>query len=517
MFYSRIAIATCMEASAPRDGEECPCFNAKLRLFQNASAPSSSAEHPDSLTLKTILDQHVPIVNTKGRKIAVDDEFIVGQTIDERWVIISDVPHPRIQFVTTGKIIGQSVPVKVLRVQNSAPNLSSGFLKHGDALEIKDPFNLFADIELDATGWAYYVAESEDDTETESITEPTHEARYEIEECSLPINELEGTISSCLKFGDTEKTVTVTATAGSIRSAYNNVDEPPEMSGSGTITAKNYLNLDAINGSKVTIQRVTNLGPSEPEDYAVSGGSATSHEWEIIRVEKKIARWTDCNWTGSAWQQTGSVWDGFDPFAAGCPPSFTPLMTCLPDASTAGIACYNPTDHTYVVVSTASALLGPPAAHRVVQGAAGSGGGFTFDGCVDMHWKEMEIWGWSKDETMSGCAEYDEDKTASLGLSTTPVMQAYASLCGGTCTWTAVDDGVGGWEWQASGCTGSGCNCDNSVEPSTPASEGATYAGECQSPYGAGLCFSRVNVLSCYDPPTAATPTCVPVTECPEE
>ena len=342
MFYSRIAIATCIESSGPRDDDTCPCFNAKLRLFQNASAPSGTAEHPDSLTLKTIVDQHVPIVNIKGRKIAVDDEFIVGQTIDERWVIISDVPHPRIQFVTTGKIVGQSVAVKVLRVQNSAPDLSSGFLKHGDPLDVKDPFNLFADIEAGATGWAYYVAASEDDTETESITEPTHEARYEIEECSLPINELEGTISTCLKFTDPDKEVTVTATAGSIRSAYNNVDEPPEMSGSGTITAKNYLFLDAINGSKVTIQRVTNLGPSEPEDYAVSGGSATSHEWEIIRVEKKIARWTDCNWTGSAWEQTGSVWDGFDPFAAGCPPPFTPSMTCLPDATTAGIACYNP-------------------------------------------------------------------------------------------------------------------------------------------------------------------------------
>jgi hypothetical protein len=526
MFYARIAIATCMEASAPRDGEECPCFNAKLRLFQNASAPSSSAEHPDSLTLKTIVGQHVPIVNIKGRKIGVDEEFIVGQTIDERWVIISDVPHPRIQFVTTGKIIGQSVPVKVLRVQNSAPNLSSGFLKHGDTLEIKDPFNLFADIELDATGWAYYVAESEDDTETESTTEPTHEARYEIEECSLPINELKGTISTCLKFLNETKQVTVNVGPDSIRSAYNNVDVPPEASaGSSVIDAQNNFNLDAVADSNVIIQRITNLGPSEPEDYTVGGGSATSAEWQIIRVEQKIARWTDVRFTGGEWVQTGSVWDGFDPSAAGCPPEVIPTaMDCLPKEETLGIACYNPTTHKYVVVSTASALLGPPALHQVVQGTdSQSNQNISFDtsSCptINMNYKVMDLYGWSEDEAQDGCAEKDHSRYASLILAEETVMQTYLSTCTGACIFTATGVGTALARWVGSGCV-SGCACSygSSLPNVSTYSNGATIAGTCGNAVDgtAGLCFSTINVLACSSP-AAGTPVCIPVTDCPEE
>ena len=528
MFYSRIAIATCIEASAPRDGEECPCFNAKLRLFQNAPAPSGTDEHPDSLTLKTILSQHVPIVNTKGRKIAVDDEFIVGQTIDERWVIISDVSHPRIQFVTTGKIIGQSVAVKVLRVQNEAPDLVGGFLRHGDTIYVKDPFNLFADIEPKATGWAYYVAESEDDTETESITEPTHEARYEIEECSLPINELEGTISTCLKFLEETKQVTVNVGPDSIRSAYNNVDIPPEINAFPVeITAQNNFNLDAVADSNVIIQRITNLGPSEPEDYAVSGGSATSYEWQIIRVEKKIARWTDVQFTGGVWVQTGSVWDGFDPSVAGCPPDVIPTeMDCLPKEETLGIACYNPTTHKYVVVSTASALLGPPALHQVVQGTDSQGNqniSFDTSSCptISMNYKVMDLYGWSENEAQDGCAEEDQSRYANLVLTQETVMQAHLSTCTGACIFTATDVGTLTARWVGSGCDSSppcACSYGSSLPDVSGYTNGQTIAGTCGNPVDgtAGLCFSTITVLACPDP-AAGTPVCIPVTECPEE
>lgn len=524
MFYSRIAIATCIEASAPRDGEECPCFNAKLRLFQNAPAPSGTDEHPDSLTLKTILSQHVPIVNTKGRKIAVDDEFIVGQTIDERWVIISDVSHPRIQFVTTGKIIGQSVAVKVLRVQNEAPDLVGGFLRHGDTIYVKDPFNLFADIEPKATGWAYYVAESEDDTETESITEPTHEARYEIEECSLPINELEGTISTCLKFLEETKQVTVNVGPDSIRSAYNNVDIPPEINAFPVeVTAQNNFNLDAVADSNVIIQRITNLGPSEPEDYAVSGGSATSYEWQIIRVEKKIARWADVQFTGGVWVQTGNVWDGFDPNANGCPPEIIPEMNCLPKEETAGIACYNPTTHKYVVVSTASALLGPPGKKHVIQGTDSvSEDAFTFDGCIDMHWKEMDIYAWGEEEVdAASCAEKDKLRQTGLPLSHQEVMQTYLSTCTGACIFTATDVGTPTARWVGSGCDSSppcACSYGSSLPDVSGYTNGQTIAGTCGNPVDgtAGLCFSTITVLAC-EYPAAGTPVCIPVTDCPEE
>jgi hypothetical protein len=191
MFYARIAIAQCTEESDQRDGATCPVFKAKLLLFSNSSAPPSGQDFPDDLSISPIEDQIVPIVNTTGAKIGVNDEIIVGQTVDERWVIIDSPGPARIQFVTTGKMGSQQVSVKVLRVHGAAPDLSGGgFLKFGDTLTVTDPFNLWAEVEMNATGWAYYVAASTDDTETSEITEPTHPARYEIEECSLPIKEI---------------------------------------------------------------------------------------------------------------------------------------------------------------------------------------------------------------------------------------------------------------------------------------------------------------------------------------
>lgn len=529
MFYARIAIATCMEAADPRSGETCPLFNAKLRLFENASAPTPPAEHPDDLTLTTIDSQHVPVANTTEQAIAVGDEIMVGETIDERWVVVNGgAGAPRIQFVTTSKMASQQVAVKVLRVHGAAPDLSGGVLQFGSTLNVTDPFNLWAEVEPNATGWAYYVAASTDDTETTEVTEPTHPARYEIEECSLPIKEMEGTISSCLLKGNTATPTTIAVTVnfsgGDIRSSYPNVDTPPEASGSGTVTAHNNYFLDAVAGSKVWIRRTTNLKPSTPEDYALGSGSATTHEWEIVRVEKKIARWTECRWTGTEWQQTGSVWDGFDPFAAGCPPNFSAAsVTCLPKESTDGIACYNPESHLYVVVSTASALLGPPAKHQVLQGTDSQGNqniSFTTS-CptVTMNYQVMDLYGWSEDEAMDGCAEKNQARTADLTLATVNAMTA-PYLCAGTCTFTSTLVG-GVWTWVGSACS-TGCSCaygsGSLPDPSLPANQGTTVNGTCGNPIDGqgGLCFGTTQVLSCPSP-SAGPVVCIPVTDCPED
>ena len=528
MFYARIAIATCMEAADPRSGETCPLFNAKLRLFENASAPTPPAEHPDDLTLTTIDSQHVPVANTTEQAIAVGDEIMVGETIDERWVVVNGgAGAPRIQFVTTSKMASQQVAVKVLRVHGAAPDLSGGVLQFGSTLNVTDPFNLWAEVEPNATGWAYYVAQSADDTETTEVTEPTHPARYEIEECSLPIKDLEGTIASCLKKTDSSKAVTINFTGGDVRSSYPCVDEPPEASGSGSITADNTYNLDAVSGSKVFIRRKTNLKPSTPEDYSLGSGSATTASWEIIRVEKKIARWAQVRHESGQWEwSNGPTYDGFSPFGdGGCPPTVTGYSSdCLPVDGTIGIAFYNPEGHEYRVVSTDSALLGAPGKYSYVKGSDSPGNkALSFTNCTDptLSYTQSEIYGWGVNETKPNCIE-DEAVTSSLGFSQVPVMLgANPYYCTGTCTFAVISDGSGGVTLGdvVSGCS-EGCLCTTpTANPDlTGLNPGDVYTGHCSNQNNGSqvMCFGTVMVLQCGNT-VAGTPVCLPLTDCPEE
>jgi len=533
MFYARIAIATCMEAADPRSGETCPLFNAKLRLFENASAPTPPAEHPDDLTLATINSQHVPVANTTEQSIAVGDEIMVGETIDERWVVINGgAGAPRIQFVTTSKMTSQQVAVKVLRVHGAAPDLSGGVLQFGSTLNVTDPFNLWAEVEPNATGWAYYVAASSDDTETTEVTEPTHPARYEIEECSLPIKEMEGTISTCLLKGNTGSPTTIAVTVnfsgGDIRSSYPNVDTPPEASGSGTVTAHNNYFLDAVAGSKVWIRRTTNLKPSTPEDYALGSGSATTHEWEIVRVEKKIARWAVVRYMASGgWEwSNGTVYDGFSAFGSSCEPTVSGAsMTCLPKDETTAYAFYNPEGHEYIAVSTISAILGAPGKYSYVKGSDSPGNtALSFTNCTDptLSYTQSEIYGWGVNETNPNCIE-DEAVTSSLGFSQVPVMLGSDPFyCTGNCTYEVVNNG-GGKTWQlVSGTTCStGCVCSTAELPdiSTKA-VGDQVTAQCSNSLSGGneMCFGTVMVLQCGDTPISGpSAVCLPLTDCPEE
>jgi hypothetical protein len=528
MFYARIAVATCMEAADPRDGQTCPVFNAKLRLFENASAPVPPAEHPDDLTLTTIHSQHVPVANTTEQAIAVGDELLVGQTVDERWVIINGgTGAPRIQFVTTGKMANQQVAVKVLRVHGAAPDLSGGVLQYGSTLNVTDPFNLWAEVEPNATGWAYYVAQSADDPETTEVTEPTHPARYEIEECSLPIKEMEGTITSCLLKTDGSKDVTVSFSSNDIRSSYPNVDNPPEASESGVINAQNTYNLDAITNSRVFIRRVTNLHDSEPEDYTLGTGSATTAQWEIYKVQKKIARWAVVRFTTGGWEwSNGAVYDGFSPFGdGGCPPPIDGFYNdCLPADLTEGVAFYKPETHRYQVVSTDSAILGAPGKYSFIKGSDSPGNtALSFSNCSDptLSYTQSEIYGWGANETRDNCIT-DEAITSSLGFSQVSVMLGSDPYyCTGTCTYEVVDNGSGK-EWQlvsGAGCS-AGCVCSTAELPdiSTKA-VGDQVTAQCSNSLSGGnaMCFGTVMVLQCGSTTSGPSPVCLPLTDCPEE
>lgn len=397
MFPARLAIAKATEDAQPAAGGTCQTFNATLKLFAPAALGSSQ------VTLEEITAQSFEITHVGTDKISEDQEVIVGQTIDERWITLPSPTnaHPRIQFLTLAKISMREVYVKVLRTHHNAPNPATGLpLKYGDTLTICDPFNLWSDIEAGATGWAYLVYFSEDDPSTTGVTEPSHHARYEIEECSLPINELEGTIEECLFPGTEDIEVRVAVDVG-IRSSYPNVDWPPEVddgttdggSSPGTaykfIPAENNLHLDAVKGSKVIIRRITNLMSSDPDpNYTCpKSRSTTEVEWEIVHVEKWWARIIKVKRTAP-----NTDWFYADEYGDGEWPGEDCDYSIWSDADTAEDICGNAEEGTidygwaiwktkldeieakYQVLSSKSALLGDPEKINIVQAVA-------FDGC----------------------------------------------------------------------------------------------------------------------------------------
>ena len=395
MFPARLAIAKATEDASPASGGTCQTFNAKLKLFAPAALGSSS------VALNEITSQVFEVTHVGSNTISEGEEVIVGQTIDERWIVLPSAPgssnHARFQFVTTQRIVNREVQVKVLRNPTNAPNLvSGGILEPGDTVTINDPFNLWADIMPNATGWAYLASAQEDDPSTS--TDEEHVARYEIEECSLTTNEVKGLVKQCL-YAETE-TVEVVVRFDDLNdpsrliSAYPNVDEIPEVQSATVpeggptydyIDAHNPNNLDAVQGTFVTLQRVTNREFSDPENYLCpTSRSATQERWNIVQVEKQFARIIKVKYSGDAWIYDDVRADGYlpedglvaAPFEQ-CVISIEALgeWVCDPVEDSVGWAVWRGENSPiYQVVTTDKDLRGdPPEQINIVQAVAFSG------------------------------------------------------------------------------------------------------------------------------------------------
>ena len=389
MFLGRIALARVVEQTAGRSKNaendlECNVFTAKLKLFEKA--PTAS---PSTLVLSEITAQTFQIINTNATPLVAGEQVIVVQGPDERWFTLQK-PLPRFQFVTTGKIVDRAVQVKVLRAVNEPPNLNTPgeTLKYGDTITIYDPFNLWSDIESGATGWSYLAHQQEDDTNTSEINEQ-HVARYEIEECSLPINEIYGVLKDCHPGGKSEGIALVDMDVEAIRSSYPNVDHPPEINepesesgGQVEVTFKNPHHLDGIAGSSCVLRRVTNLQASDPENYtAPTPRSSTQVEWELVKTSKKIARHIEVAYGGSGGSNWRAVhyYDGFDPTSAPGPEGSSlcnitincDLCECPNIRDMEGDEGYAFLDTTaqtiqYYVYSTKSAFYPRPKRHKIL-------------------------------------------------------------------------------------------------------------------------------------------------------
>jgi len=275
--------------------------------------------------------------------------------------------NKRVQFRSTTKMTYGEIEGVVILTEGS-----TGFAI-GDPITVSDPFNLFMDAEPDAIGWAYE-RKTTDECELD-------EARWEVEELSLPINRVTGIAAACIKKGDETATITVLINNGSdMLSGYHNVDIPPEFSESITnITAANTYHLDTCINNKVTIERRPMLRPSDPDNCDIPLPTTSSQMgWVIVQVEEQIARWIKvaASVVGSVvtWTYDGLAWDGCDPFVLCDPPDIDTVCPneCVTDGA-CGVACYNPEAHRYEVISTSSALMGEPESDFVVTGIQEAG------------------------------------------------------------------------------------------------------------------------------------------------
>lgn len=371
-------------------------FNGLLKLFSKAGAAA-----PSTLSLGSISGEVVPCLNTTDEELETGDQVFVGQTVDGRWAVIptgtstgSGTGTPRIQFVTTGKMTDRGVTVKVLRAHNNAPDIDdTGMLVPGDTLTVYDPFNLWSDVEAKATGWAYLAQAQVDDETTGDINEE-HVIRYEIEECTHPINRIEGYLRSALYSNNAAEVVVDISdpnfvSRDLIRSTYPNVDVPeadidasdtgsPYFTSYEKIDCQNPYYLDGIPGSKVVIERVTNKLASDPENYeAPLARSGDTWQWEVVSVEKRFARHIEVeSGSGGSWTKVAHFsghWPPNQPSVDGLINEYEPTISCdhcfCIDAGEPGYAFFDSNTGNYKVVSTKSAFYGEASDVSVATGA----------------------------------------------------------------------------------------------------------------------------------------------------
>jgi len=290
--------------------------------------------------------------------------------------------------------------VKITQVRNA----DGTTVAVDDEILVHDPNNLFADVVFSvdqtitncdpatlgwlggSTGTAYLR------TPATSANIPDEVTRWEVETCSRSIDDIRVQIGECLMAGmSTHVGYINSALTQWNKSAYPAVDFPPEIADytSGyypppdppcwEIIFNNSLELNAVKDSYIRLRRVTSKSPSLPlNSTSPHNQGVTTSKWYAYAVEEdteihqgRFARFVHLikggslpgGWTLENLPGTGrGYWDGQDPtLDSECMPAVTCLFDCdcLEDGDKA-YASYDPITHTYWVLGTESALLGPP-------------------------------------------------------------------------------------------------------------------------------------------------------------
>lgn len=305
------------------------------------------------------------------------NEIVTAEIIGDKPCVADLIIPPcvltTVGFLTLEKMVDREVLVVITYVGGGD---CTGF-EIGDQLTVTDPYNLWPQIEQNASGMAY----------RREPDDPNNPGRFEIESCSLPVSRITGRVTQCLFHEDLDAVVHFGAAATPTpvpdwnESTYPNQDDPPEVTVASvndfSITALNTCHFDCPPDTDVWIERRQDGPISDPGNLDVPKvKSATVASWQIVRVCETIARYALFEKSGSLWLLQ-SFWDGGDPIACTIPVVCRLACPCLDDGDQV-IACYDPKANEYVIISSESALLGPPDDVTVVTGVGVAGCGISF-------------------------------------------------------------------------------------------------------------------------------------------
>ena len=424
------------------------------------------------------------------------------------WVVwAGEAESKRIQFLTLGKIVDRVVSAKVIWFTGSLVHPTTGEpLELGDTIDVYDPVDMWGEIEENATGMAFFQPARGDDPSTSGVDE-THDARWEIESCSLPISEIRAKITGCLKKTDADGTATFGVDPEDwIRSSYPNCDFPPEpvpdgpLSSTYEFTFLNNWKLDAGLDAYGIFRRITNVTKSDPDNVvAPKVRSATVVIWELVKVEEQRARnILVTRGAGSSWT-VDDYWDGADPEECGAL-DIACLFNCecLQEGQKA-YGNYDPENDKYWLTATASAMLGAPEEINFILGD-----GFDFSGCGIVGNRRTfksfpcnsEVIPMAINPTLTGAVYVSN---VSLGASGLKIDYGIAYVCGSYAIGSYTHEtepcpctGECTWEWSYASQTWSlltacanGCDCGSPppdpANAADPASNGATLNATCGS------------------------------------
>ena len=335
--------------------------------------------------------------------------------------------------------------------------------------------------------------------------------RYEILTQSLPVDRMRVRVKTCVKWADTTAMVYFNGDAVAKQSDGLNVDFPNDAAtsddsneGDYMLLVSNDLHLTAVNASHVWIERQSGGTFSRPEVDIPHSGDSGGEGWNIVEVEKPIARWAGVTFAGSQWVLSGTYFEGFDPST--CSPQ--PTVSALGDACTNGTpgwAFYKPESHQYEVVSTASALLGPPDNPTVVKS-------MNFDGC-GISYTSQPIKAWYCNSTATPTKIDPTLKTQNI---VTSVTVSGSQVCLGTGTVQVCDSTEGGagcfdvcdliclceefYSLPSEPCEPPPCNCDDCHF------EGVSVSLSVQGEQYSGSVSGEPDQSCCYQVPMTGGP-----------
>ena len=438
---------------------------------------------------------------TNSTKLAGDAGFCVhtGNYFDaiESAATIASAPTPRFRFRLKTDFDDTGVATAyVLDVFGNVTNPDGSPVELGDILTVHDPRKCFAhavgadslatihaeaDAFLPAGGSIGYAVKTEQLKATPNEPDDDQYPRWEVEQCTQTVQrmkvQIEGSLNSTAGVNETQPTGELAEASKrlffnapeAVLSRWPDVDYAPEWTPSTAqgydweIQVTNPHRFSAGDGWAI-IERVVNRSRVEDAsnvDTPYTANNPGTVEWQIVEVEKPIARWHQVKYGGASegWTPADIVAEGEDPVTvsykfddmgalAGHVREAPGLSSgCLNDDEI-GWAFWDPNEQYYNVIVTESALLGAPVTIQPVATGPNSTQPLAeFSGC-DLILRQLgpvQVFG-GKDN----CQFSQSDFTATASLTSVDVITSAAmnpsdatQLCFQTSTIYVCETGTG--------------------------------------------------------------------------